>query len=79
MELFARILASLGFGGKTLDKAISLMTKLDSYLEEVEALEKAKAEAAAEAVRKASEDKIAAEQNANRAARIRDRAKEFVA
>lgn len=79
MELFARILAALGFGGKTLDKAIALMTKLDTYLEEVESLEKAKADAAAEAIRKASEDKLAAEQNANRASRIRDRAKEFVA
>jgi hypothetical protein len=79
MELFARILAALGFGAKTLDKAIALMTKLDSYLAQVEAIEKAKSDAAAAAIDKATADKIAAEQNANRAARIRDRAKEFVA
>lgn len=55
------------------------MNKLDSYLEQVEAIEKANAAKADEAVRKAAEASKTATDNAERASRIRARAQEFVA
>jgi L-fucose mutarotase/ribose pyranase (RbsD/FucU family) len=79
MDLFVRLLIRLGLiSGKTLDKAINRMVALDAYLEEVEALEKAKAEKADEAISKALSNKTTANANAARAARIRERAQEFV-
>lgn len=79
MNIFVAILRKLGFTGKTLDKAIQQMTKLDAYLETVEAQEK-EAAAALEAKAKAAlEGSAAAVSNAERAARIRERAKEFIA
>lgn len=78
-SLLGRILRLLGFTGKTLDKAITQMNKLDAYLEQVEAIEKAAAEKADEAVKRAAEASAKATENAERAARIRARAQDFVA
>lgn len=79
ITILGRILRLFGFTGKTLDKAIAQMNKLDSYLEQVEAIEKANAAKADEAVRKAAEASKTASANAERASRIRARAQEFVA
>lgn len=79
MKILANILALFGFTGKSLDKAISQMTKLDKYLEEVEALENAKVTAANAAAEKAKAEAEAATANAEKAKRIRGRAQEFVA
>lgn len=79
MNLIISLLTRLGLiNGHSLDGAIKLLTKLDAHLEKVEALEKAKSEAADLAASKAALDKATADDNAARAARIRDRAKEFV-
>jgi hypothetical protein len=79
MNILVRILRSLGFTGKTLDKAIKQMTKLDAYLETVEAQEKEAAQKLEAQAKAALEASTAATNNAERAARIRERAKEFIA
>lgn len=79
MNFLAKILALFGARGKTLDKAIKMMTQLDSYLEEVEALEKKNAIEAEAQIRVLAEAAQEAADKAERAARIRERAKEFVA
>lgn len=79
ITILGRILRLFGFTGKTLDKAIAQMNKLDTYLEQVEAIEKANAAKADEAVRRAAEASKTASENAERASRIRARAQEFVA
>lgn len=77
--LLAKLLAVFGIGGKSLDTAIVMMTKLDAYLEQVEAAEDAKAKAASEAAIKANLDAEEATNKAARAKRIRSRAQDFVA
>lgn len=79
MNIFVKLLRALGFTGKTLDKAIVQMSKLDTYLEKVEALEKANVEKADAAAARAVSAGEVAKDNAERAARIRARAKEFIA
>lgn len=79
MNFLAKILSLFGANGKTLDKAIAMMTKLDTYLEQVESLEKARATEAEAQIIVLNDVVGEATDNAARAARIRDRAKEFVA
>lgn len=79
MNIFVKLLRALGFTGKTLDKAIVQMSKLDTYLEQVEALEQANVEKSRAAATKALAAGEVAKDNAERAARIRARAKEFIA
>lgn len=79
ITLIGRILRLFGFTGKSLDKAIAKMTALDSYLEQVEALEKEAAAQAQETIKRAAEAEATAVGNAERAARIRARAQEFIA
>lgn len=79
MKFIAKLLSLFGANGKTLDKAIKLMTELDTYLEQVEAIEKAKATEAEAQISVLNDVVDSATDNAARAARIRERAKEFVA
>lgn len=79
MEILTKLLRALGFTGKSLDKAIAQMSKLDAYLEQVEALEQANIKKAEDAAAKAATAGATAKDNAERAARIRARAKEFIA
>lgn len=90
MNIIALILAKFGFGGKSLDKALGLLTKLDAELEAYDKAEQAKIAKAEEAVRKAEEKartavlaaeavKEASAEDVARAARIRARVKDLAA
>lgn len=80
MDLFITLLIRLGLvNGKTFDKAIKRFLAADAYPEKLESQEKAKADAAAAAATRAQGEAKAASEEAERATRVRQRIKEFVA
>jgi len=79
MNILTFLLTKFGFGGKTLDKTLALLTKLDAELEAFDRAEAEKLAALEAQIAKASENKANSEAQIARAKRVRARVSDLSA